>query len=87
MEVKGTVTFTLTSGKVVGPYSADYVPDRYYVDVTKGSGDYPTLLDHKKYKTVVSINFKPHIGRAISWSRWTYFNNGPWMTDRFTDLS
>ena len=86
----GLVKFTLTSGKVVGPFSGDLnestPKDGLYLDVTKGKDGYPTRLDFKKFKTVMSIEFKPGVGKATVWSSWTYFNNGAWAVDRFTKL-
>lgn len=86
MPVSGAVTFTLKSGKVCGPYQAAYSADDNYVDVTKGGADYPTKLDFNKFKTVASITFKPGVGKAISWTSWTYFNHAEWTVDRFTKL-
>ncbi|RDZ27787.1 hypothetical protein [Lysobacter silvisoli] len=86
MSVSGEVTFTLKSGKVCGPYQATYTAEDNYVDVTKGGKDYPTKLDFTKFKTVASITFKPGVGKATSWTSWTYFNNGQWAVDRFTNL-
>ena len=87
----GSAYFTLTSGKEVGPYSAVLgvasERDGNYLDVTKGGKDYPTKLDFGKFKTVTGITFKPNMGKSQSWTSWSYFNNGQWAVDRFTNLS
>ncbi|MEG3792263.1 hypothetical protein V1318_19255 [Lysobacter sp. CCNWLW3] len=87
MPVAGAVTFTRTTGKVNGPYAATFSADDNMLDVTKGGKDYPTPLDFNKFKTVASITFKPGVGKSITWTSWTYFNNGQWAVDRFTNLA
>lgn len=86
----GSVYFTLTSGKVVGPFSGTLElstpKDGYYLDVNKGGKDYPTRLDFSKFKTVSQIVFKPGVGKKQTWTTWSYFNNGQWQVDRFTNL-
>jgi hypothetical protein len=83
----GSAYFSLTSGKEVGPYAASYSKSDNYLDVTKGGKDYPTKLDFTKFKTVTAISFAPGVGKKSSWSSWTYYNNGQWAVDRFTNLS
>lgn len=86
----GSAYFTYKTGKVGGPFNATYglvtVKDGYYLDVSKGGKDYPTKLDFGKFKTVSEITFKPHMGKQSSWTSWTYWNNGQWAVDRFTNL-
>lgn len=83
----GSAYFSLKSGKQVGPYSASYSKSDNYLDVTKGGKDYPTKLDFGKLDTVSGITFKPNVGKSSSWSSWTYYNNGQWAVDRFTNLA
>lgn len=87
--IAGTVKFKISGGSTVGPYSAEYEDSDNYLDVKKPSpkGDYPTPLDFGKFKKVASIVFKPGVGKEIEWSSWSYFNQGQWVTDRFTKLS
>ena len=85
--ITGSAYFSLTSGKKVGPFSASYAKDDNCLDVTKGVKDYPTRLDFNKFKTVSGISFEPGVGKKLSWSSWSYFNNGQWRDDRFTNLS
>jgi hypothetical protein len=86
----GGVTFGLKTGKTVGPFPGDLEDgtpkDGPYLDVTKGGKDYPTKLDFGKLKAVVSITFKPGVGKGTTWTSWTYLNNGQWAVDRFTGL-
>ncbi|HKR23942.1 MAG TPA: hypothetical protein VJS15_01680 [Allosphingosinicella sp.] len=86
MATAGSAYFSLKSGKEVGPFTASYEKDDNYLDVTKGGKDYPTKLDFNKFKTVVGISFKPGVGKKLSWSSWSYFNNAQWAADRFTNL-
>lgn len=85
----GSVHYTLDTGKKPGPFNAvlNIETSGNYLDVTKGSKDYPTKLDFGKLKKVKGITFKPGVGSAVSWSSWTYYNNGQWAVDRFTNLS
>lgn len=86
----GSVTFSLTSGKEVGPFRGDLKQatpkDGYYLDVVKARGDYPTRLDFNKFKTVSAITFKPGVGKKITWTSWKYLHNGAWAVDRFMNL-
>lgn len=84
--VAGSTYFTLKSGKKVGPFTGSYSSSDNYLDVTKGGKDYPTKLDFTKFKTVADIRFEPGVGKKSTWSSWTYFNNGQWAVDRFTNL-
>lgn len=84
--VVGSTYFSLKSGKKVGPFTASYSKEDNYLDVTKGGKDYPTRLDFNKFKTVTDISFEPGVGKKSSWSSWTYYNNGQWAVDRFTNL-
>ena len=84
--VAGSTYFSLKSGKKVGPYASSYSKADNYLDVTKGGKDYPTKLDFNKFKTVSGISFEPGVGKKSSWSSWTYYNNGQWAVDRFTNL-
>ena len=87
MPTQGSVTFTLNTGKTVGPFPGTLGDSSEYLDVNKGGRDYPTKLDFQKFKTVTGIAFKPGVGKAASWSSWSYFNHGEWAVDRFTTLS
>jgi hypothetical protein len=90
----GEVRFGRKNGQTSGPFQGiltlNTPKEGYYLDVTRGTSDYPTKLDFTKdFDTkVVSITFKPGVGgKTTTYSTWAYFSNpAHWTGDRFTKL-